>query len=168
VVEQKMEADTSLEEKKPVFPHTNAMISRIRSNTAGRNYNIVAGPLSKKRQQQQQLLHGGKQKSRISGKKHVTSKPVLELFSSPNVQEEIKRYEEVMKKATSELNSVYDEIRPVIEEHGRDSQDNVSTSIAEKWMQATCARWKAEFDFHFSIVKNVICPSTHNIDEAKP
>lgn len=66
--------------------------------------------------------------------------------------------EEVKNKATSELNSLYDEIRPAIEEHERDSQDSVSTIVAEKWIQATCSKWKAEFDFHFSIIKNVMCP----------
>lgn len=53
---------------------------------------------------------------------------------------------------------MYDEIRPAIEEHARDSQDNVPTSVAEKWIEASCAQWKAEFDLHFSIVKNVVCP----------
>lgn len=76
--------------------------------------------------------------------------------------------QELKNKATSELNSLYDEIRPAIEEHERDSQDNVTTSIAEKWIQASCSKWKAEFDFHFSIIKNVLCPpSTVGEDEAK-
>lgn len=66
--------------------------------------------------------------------------------------------QEVKNKATSELNSLHDEIRPAIEEHERDSQDSVSTIVAEKWIQATCSKWKAEFDFHFSIIKNVMCP----------
>ncbi|KAJ6938993.1 hypothetical protein NC651_005431 [Populus alba x Populus x berolinensis] len=40
--------------------------------------------------------------------------------------------------AASELASLPDEIiRPVIEEHVRDSQDNVATTVAEKWMQKT-------------------------------
>lgn len=66
--------------------------------------------------------------------------------------------QELKNKAASELSSLYDEIRPAIEEHERDSQDSVSTSVAEKWIQATCCKWKAEFDFHFSIIKNVMCP----------
>lgn len=66
--------------------------------------------------------------------------------------------QELKNSATSELNLLYDDIRPAIEEHERDSQDSVSTSVAEKWIQATCSKWKAEFDFHFSIIKNVMCP----------
>ncbi|KAJ7006390.1 hypothetical protein D5086_026581 [Populus alba] len=40
--------------------------------------------------------------------------------------------------AASELASLRNEIiRPVIEEHVRDSQDDVATTVAEKWMQKT-------------------------------
>lgn len=66
--------------------------------------------------------------------------------------------QELRSEATNKLNNLYDEIRPAIEEHARDSQDNVPTSVAEKWIEANCAQWKAEFDLHFSIVKNVVCP----------
>lgn len=57
--------------------------------------------------------------------------------------------------ASSQLNSLYDEIRPAIEEHERDSQDSVSTSVAEKWIEASCSKLKAEFDFYSSIIKQV-------------
>src|SRR5262245_42807873 len=76
--------------------------------------------------------------------------------------------QELKNEATSELNTLYDEIRPAIEEHERDSQDSVSTSVAEKWIQATCSKWKAEFDFHFSIVRNVLCPPKTTAEETKP
>lgn len=65
--------------------------------------------------------------------------------------------QELKNKATSELNLLYDEIRPAIEEREKDSQDSVPTSLAEKWIHAACSKWKSEFDFHFNIVKNVIC-----------
>ncbi|KAI3459787.1 hypothetical protein Pfo_016450 [Paulownia fortunei] len=163
VTEKNKEAEFSLEDRRQVFSQTNAMISRIRSNSACRNYNIGPSPSSKKRSQ-----HTMKPKTKTSGRKHVSSKPVAELFASKKAQEEITRYEELKNKATSELNSLYDEIRPAIEEHERDSQDSVSTSVAEKWIQATCSKWKAEFDFHFSIVKNVMCPPKMAGEEAKP
>ena len=57
--------------------------------------------------------------------------------------------------ATSQLESLYDEIRPAIEEHERDNQDSVATSVAEKWIEASCMKLKAEFELYFSIVKNV-------------
>ncbi|XP_051126470.1 histone-lysine N-methyltransferase ASHH1 [Andrographis paniculata] len=152
--ETNKEAEASIEDKRQMFSQTNAMISRIRSNSACRNYNIGPGPSSKKRSQH----HPMKQNVRAMGRKHVCSKPVAELFASKKAQEEIRRCEELKNKATSELNSLYDEIRPAIEEHERDSQDSVSTSVAEKWIQATCSKWNAEFDYHFSIVKNALCP----------
>ncbi|KAG6422868.1 hypothetical protein SASPL_113250 [Salvia splendens] len=155
------EMEFSLEESGQVFPQTNAMISRIRSNSTCRNYNIGPSPSSKKKTSGNSTCrnHTVSQKSKTSGKKYVSSKPVAELFASKQAQEEIRRYEELKNKAVSELNLLYDEIRPAIEEHERDSQDSVSTSVAEKWIQATCSKWKAEFDFSFSIIKNVMCPS---------
>ncbi|KAL7128088.1 hypothetical protein ABFS83_14G293000 [Erythranthe nasuta] len=152
------------ENSRQVFPQTNPMIPRIRSNTASRNYGTEPSPSSKKRPQ-----HTTNQKKKPPAKKYVSSKPVAELFASKKVQEEIKRYEEVKNQAASELNSLYDEIRPAIEEHERDSQDNVSTAVAEKWIEATCSKWKAEFDFHFSIIKNVMCPTPGSAgEEAMP
>lgn len=154
VVAVKKEQDEfSFEDRKPVFSQTNAMISRIRSNTACRNYSIAPSPSSKKRSQPDM-----KQKTKASRKKHVSSKPVAELFASKEAQEEIRRFEEIRNKTTSELNSLYDEIRPAIEEHERDNQDSVATSVAEKWIQAACAKLKAQFDLNYAILKNSMLP----------
>ncbi|KAL3619925.1 hypothetical protein CASFOL_034837 [Castilleja foliolosa] len=154
VTETNRETEFSLEDRRQLFSQPNAMISRIRSNSACRNYNIGPDASSKKRSQQNM-----KPKTKpFVKKKKVSFKPVVELFASKKAREEITRYEELKNKASSVLNSLYDEIRPEIEEHERDSQDSVPTSVAEKWIQATCSKWKAEFDFHFSIVKNVMCP----------
>ncbi|KAL0366687.1 UNVERIFIED_CONTAM: Histone-lysine N-methyltransferase ASHH1 [Sesamum radiatum] len=154
VVTVKKEEDVfSFEDRKPVFSQTNAMISRIRSNTACRNYSIAPSPSSKKRSQPDM-----KQKTKTSRKKHVSSKPVAELFASKEAQEEIRRFEEIRNKTTSELNSLYDEIRPAIEEHERDNQDSVATSVAEKWIQAACAKLKAQFDLNYAILKNSMLP----------
>ncbi|GFQ08742.1 histone-lysine n-methyltransferase ashh1 [Phtheirospermum japonicum] len=163
VTEKNTETESSLEDRRQLFSQTNAMISRIRSNSACRNYNIGPSTKSKKRSQQNM-----KQKTKTFGRKKVGSKPVVELFASKKAREEVTRYEELKNKATSVLNSLYDEIRPEIEEHERDSQDSVSTSVAEKWIQATCSKWRAEFNFHFSIVKNVMCPSKAAGEETKP
>lgn len=75
--------------------------------------------------------------------------------------------QERKNKANADLNSVYDEIRPIIEKHEGDSQDSVPTSVAMKWIDATCAKYKADFNFHFSIIKNVMCPSILAENEAK-
>lgn len=53
---------------------------------------------------------------------------------------------------------MYDNIRPAIEEHERDSQDSVSTSLAEKWIEASCAEMSASFDFYLSIIRNTVFP----------
>ncbi|GLU06976.1 hypothetical protein SLE2022_239590 [Rubroshorea leprosula] len=79
------------------------------------------------------------------------------LASSKEAQEEVLRYEKMKNDAASQLSSLYDDIRPVIEEHERDNQDSVSTSIAEKWIEACCLKLKTEFDLHSSIVKNILC-----------
>ncbi|CAA0808838.1 Histone-lysine N-methyltransferase ASHH1 [Striga hermonthica] len=158
--ERNKATDLSVGDKGQVFSQTNSMISRIRSNSACRNYNIGPNTSSKKRSQKKL-----KPRTKTFGRKQVSYKPVVELFASKKAREEIMRYEELKNEATSVLNSLYDEIRPAIEEHERDSQDSVSTSVAEKWIQATCSKWKAEFDFHFSIVKNVLCPPN---EEANP
>ena len=70
--------------------------------------------------------------------------------------------------ATSALDSLYNEIRPAIEEHERDSQDNVSTTVAEKWIQASCLKLKMEFDLYSSIVKHVVCTPQRAPGQAKP
>lgn len=61
-------------------------------------------------------------------------------------------------EATSKLNAVYEEIRPTIEEHGRDNQDSVPTSVAETWIEAHCDKYKADFDLYFSVIKNMMSP----------
>lgn len=69
--------------------------------------------------------------------------------------------------ATDTLDSLYNEIRPAIEEHERDTQDSVSTTVAEKWIQACCLKLKAEFDLYSSIVKNVACTAQKASGPAK-
>lgn len=117
------------------------MVSRIRSNSAS--------PLPKKRS----LSSSGRSKQ--NSQKEVDAKRVSQLLVSKEAQDEVYNYEETKNQAASELDSVYDEIRPAIEEHERDSQDNVSTSVAERWIEANCSKMKADFDLYSSIIKNV-------------
>lgn len=70
--------------------------------------------------------------------------------------------------ATAALDSLYNEIRPAIEEHERDNQDSVSTTVAEKWIQACCLKLKEEFDLYSSIVKNVACTAQRAPGQPKP
>ncbi|WJX25683.1 [histone H3]-lysine(4) N-trimethyltransferase [Trifolium repens] len=65
------------------------------------------------------------------------------------------------------LDSLYNEIRPAIEEHERDTQDSVSTTVAEKWIQACCLKLKAEFDLYSSIIINVGCNTQRAPNQAK-
>lgn len=78
------------------------------------------------------------------------------LLASKEAQEEILTFEEIRKDASSNLESLYDEIRPAIEEHEKDTQDSVPTSVAEKWIEASCLKMKTEFDLYFSVVKNLM------------
>ncbi|AES62285.1 histone-lysine N-methyltransferase ASHH1-like protein, putative [Medicago truncatula] len=94
------------QDTKQDLPQKNAMISRIRSNTAG------GKSISTKRSK------GGKE-----------------------AQEEILDYEKRKYDATEALDSLYNEIWPAIEEHEKDTQDSVSTTVvAEKWIQASCLK----------------------------
>ncbi|XP_058769896.1 histone-lysine N-methyltransferase ASHH1-like isoform X2 [Vicia villosa] len=144
------------------LPQKNAMISRIRSNTAGRNYRIGPRSISSKRSKAQ---NGGKFKNRIQ--KKIDAKYAAGLLASKEAQDEILDYEKRKDEATEALDSLYNEIRPAIEEHERDTQDSVSTTVAEKWIQACCLKLKVEFDLYSSIVKNVACTAQKAPDQAK-
>ncbi|KAK7343752.1 hypothetical protein VNO77_12764 [Canavalia gladiata] len=141
----------------------NAMISRIRSNTAGRNYRIAPRSMSAKRSK---AYNGGRFKNLIQ--KKIDAKFAAGLLASKEAQEEVLNYEKRKDDATAALDSLYDEIRPAIEEHERDSQDSVSTTVAEKWIQACCLKLKSEFDLYSSIIKNVACTAQRTPGQAKP
>ncbi|XP_061345180.1 histone-lysine N-methyltransferase ASHH1 [Gastrolobium bilobum] len=145
------------------FSQKNAMISRIRSNTAGRNYRIGPMSMSTKRSK---AYNGGRFKNIIQ--KKIDAKFAASLLESKEAQGEILKYEERKNDATSALDSLYNEIRPAIEEHERDSQDSVSTTVAEKWIQACCLKLKAEFDLYSSIVKNFTCTAQRAPGQPKP
>lgn len=145
------------------FAPKNAMISRIRSNSACRNYHIVSGPVPKKRSKQYST---GKLKHLIQ--KQVDAKHVTKLLAVKEAQEEVLTYEEMKNDAASELSLLYNEIRPVIEEHERDSQDSVPTAVAEKWIQVCCTKLKAEFDLYSSIIKNIACTPQRTLEQARP
>ena len=59
-------------------------------------------------------------------------------------------------QAAANLKSVYDEIRPAIEIHERDGQDNVPPSVGTKWVGAHCAKYKADLNFSASVIKNFL------------
>lgn len=71
-------------------------------------------------------------------------------------------------QAAAEIDSLYDEIRPAIEEHERDSQDSVATSLAEKWIEASCCKYKADFDLYASIIKNLASTPLRSKEDAAP
>ncbi|XP_077241397.1 SET domain group 26 isoform X2 [Tasmannia lanceolata] len=131
------------------FTQKNAMISRIRSNSTCRNYHI---PLSNK-----SSAHYSGGKSKHLAQKQVDVKLICQLLALKEAREEVSAYEEAKKLATSQLDLLYDEIRPAIEEHERDTQDSVSTSVAEKWIEASCRKLKTEFDLYSGIIKHVSC-----------
>ncbi|KAJ8446066.1 hypothetical protein Cgig2_017568 [Carnegiea gigantea] len=88
--------------------------------------------------------------------KEFDHKDAVAFLASKEAQEEILTFEEIRKDASSNLESLYDEIRPAIEEHEKDTQDSVPTSVAEKWIEASCLKMKTEFDLYFSVVKNLM------------
>ncbi|KAI7733339.1 hypothetical protein M8C21_033934 [Ambrosia artemisiifolia] len=100
-------------------------------------------------------------KQKLSGRKQVNGKRVAQLFASKKVQDELIKCEEERSLATAKLDAVYDEIRPAIEQRERDSLDSIPTNVAEKWIEASCSKLKADFDLYFTVVKNVVCPPPH-------
>lgn len=123
------------------------------SNSTCKNYNIGSGSTLKKKTQ-----HIPKRKVKSSKRKQVNDGDFAKMFASKEAREEVTKYEGIKNEATLKLNSVYKEIRPTIEEHGRDNQDSVPTSVAETWIEAHCSKYKADFDLYFSVIKNVMCP----------
>ncbi|XP_050386962.1 histone-lysine N-methyltransferase ASHH1 isoform X2 [Argentina anserina] len=149
-------------DNQPAFLKKNAMISRIRSNTACRNYHIESGSISNKR-----IKQGSSAKLKHYVQKQVNAKSVALLLASNEAQEEILKHEEMRSDAAAHLESLYNEIRPAIEEHERDSQDSVATSVAEKWIEACCLKLKTELDLYSSIVKRVACTTRMASDQSK-
>ncbi|KAL3362966.1 hypothetical protein AABB24_012317 [Solanum stoloniferum] len=123
------------------------------SNTTCKSFNIGSGSTPKKKAQRLP-----KRKVKSSSRKQVNDGDFAKLFASKEAREEVIMYEGLKNEATSKLNSVYEEIRPTIEEHGRDNQDSVPTSVAEMWIEAHCSKYKADFDLYFSVIKNVMYP----------
>ncbi|XP_059453410.1 histone-lysine N-methyltransferase ASHH1 isoform X1 [Corylus avellana] len=168
VVVNEVKAEASVEMKpysqdtQQAFSQKNAMISRIRSNSACRNYHIGPGSLTKKRSK-----HYSNGRLKQLAQDQVNAKFIALLLVTKQAQEEILRCEEIKNNANSVLDSLYNEIRPAIEEHERDSQDCVATSVAEKWIEACCSKLKADFDLHYSIIKNVACTPRRPHPEAK-
>lgn len=76
------------QENQPPFSRKNAMISRIRSNTACRNYHIGSGSMPNKRSKQ---YSNGKVKH--GAQKQVDAKSFASLLASREAQEEILKYE---------------------------------------------------------------------------
>lgn len=107
-------------------------------------------------------------KQKLSSRKQINGKRVAQLFASKKVQDELIKCEEVRSEATAKLDSVYDEIRPAIEERERDSLDSLPTSVAEKWIQASCSKLKADFDLYVTVVKNVVCPPITTQPQPQP
>ncbi|KNA24538.1 hypothetical protein SOVF_014760 isoform B, partial [Spinacia oleracea] len=120
-------------------------------------------PLPKKKLKQ---LNKGKAKN--LNQREFNANYVVSLLEAKEAQQEILVYEEIKNDASSNLESLYNEIRPAIEEHERDTQDNVPTSVAEKWIDASCLKLKSEFDLYFSIIKNVVCTTKKSGDIKQP
>ncbi|CAO2828097.1 unnamed protein product [Amaranthus hypochondriacus] len=109
-----------------------------------------------------------KGKSKNLEQRELNAKYVVSLLETKEAQQEILTYEEIKNDASSNLETLYNEIRPTIEEHERDTQDSVPTSVAEKWIDASCAKLKSEFDLYFSIIKNVVCTPKKSFDIKQP
>ncbi|KAL6319160.1 hypothetical protein AAG906_011246 [Vitis piasezkii] len=75
--------------------------------------------------------------------------------------------QEKRNQANLHLEAVYDEIRPTIKKDKMKNQYNVPTNLVEKWIEANCSKMKADFNFHSSIIRNVLFPPQQASNEAK-
>ncbi|KAJ3675165.1 hypothetical protein LUZ60_004207 [Juncus effusus] len=104
---------------------------------------------------QRKNSRGGR--ARNQARKQINVALIAERLSSKEAQEEILYHEGAKEEATAKLSSLYDEIRPVIEEHERENQEgSVPIDLAEKWIQASCVKYRADFDLYNTIIKNVV------------
>lgn len=145
------------------FVQKSEMIPLIGGIDACRKYHMQRGPVPKKG-----LKHHSNGKLKNLPQQQVDAKHVAKLLAVKEAQEEVLIYEEIKNDAASQLSSLYNEIRPAIEEHESDNQDNVATSVAERWIEVSCLKLKAEFDLYSSIIKNVACTPRRTPDQAQP
>lgn len=138
------------------------MVSRIRSKSVFRSHQTQPGPLFKS------SLHCSNGKSKNYVKRQVNVKFICERLASKEACDELISCEELKNQAASRLDCLYDEIRPAIEERERDSQDSVPTSVAEKWIEASCNNLKAEFDLHSSIIRSIFCTPRRTFVQVSP
>lgn len=134
-----------------VFTAKSATTTGARSFNGGRNNQAGSRSAPKRRSA------GNQTRKKNNGGKPLDGKRAAELFTSKEAQDEILRLEEIRRQATARLDAVYDEIRPAIEEHERDSQENVDVEVAQKWINPYCSKLKADFALSFGIVKNFMC-----------
>ncbi|KAL5710303.1 [histone H3]-lysine(4) N-trimethyltransferase [Ranunculus cassubicifolius] len=107
-------------------------------------------------------------RSKNNANKVVDAQRVGQLLVLMEARDEVMNYEESKKEAKMELDSLYDEIRPDIEVHERDSQDSVPTNVAERWIGAHCDKFKADFDLYSSIIKNIAVMSARKSAGSEP
>ncbi|KAK4805109.1 hypothetical protein SAY86_004926 [Trapa natans] len=150
-IESSEEKNLFSQDPQNIYPQKNAMISRIKSNSACRNYQISASVVPKKRSKN---FPNGKPK--FLPLKQIDPKLIAQRLACRKAQDELLNYEIKHKEAMEQLDLLYKEIRPAIEEHERDSQDCVATSVAEKWIEVSCLKLKAEFDLYSSVIKHMI------------
>ncbi|KAI4375491.1 hypothetical protein MLD38_013353 [Melastoma candidum] len=124
---------------------TSAVTSRTAS---GKNQLAVVGRISKKKS----MLISGFKTKRTSN--HNDAEMVARLLAPVHAEELLKK-EEMRKEAASQLDALYNDIRPTIEEHEKDNQDSMATVVAEKWIEASCWKNKAEFNLYHSLIKHV-------------
>ncbi|VAH47780.1 unnamed protein product [Triticum turgidum subsp. durum] len=148
-----------------VEPLMNSMhkVARLENQSSPQNNNhhtelVLVRPTPK--------FRGGKAKRGLCKQLNVAD--ICDRLASAAARQEILFCEEVKKQATAEIDALYDEIRPAIEEHERDSQDNVSTSLAEQWIEASCCKYKAEFDLSAAIIKNLASTPLRAKEDVNP
>uniref|UniRef100_A0A0E0KQQ1 Ubiquitinyl hydrolase 1 n=1 Tax=Oryza punctata TaxID=4537 RepID=A0A0E0KQQ1_ORYPU len=135
-------------------------VANLQSQSAPRGNNHTELVAVKRRP----ALRGGKAKRGMHKQLNVAG--ICDRFASEVAREEILYCEEMKNQAAAQIDGLYDEIRPAIEEHERDSQDSVATSLAEKWIEASCCKYKADFDLYASIIKNLASTPLRSKEDA--
>lgn len=85
----------------------------------------------------------------------VKAETICQYLSSKTDCEELLAAEEAEEAAATELNRLHDELRPVVEDLGKDGPDNLSIAVAEEWIALTCKQLTAVFDFNYTAIKSL-------------
>lgn len=72
--------------------------------------------------------------------------------------------QEAEAAASLELRRLHDQLRPSMEDLGKDGPDNLPINAAEEWIALTCKQMVAVIDFNYTAIRSLSCFSPGILD----